>query len=552
MLARLTIRDFVIVDALEVVFTSGFTALTGETGAGKSILIDALALALGERADAGLVRPGSERAEVTAEFDVGKLSVVARWLAENQLEGDEDMLFLRRTVDAGGRSRAFINGRTVTAQQLKDIGDQLVDMHGQHAHQSLTRRDAQRALLDDFGGLSGLAKTTAECHQVWQRIRASHLELSNNAAALSAERDQLNWEIREMATLAFEPHAWQETIAEHARLSHAASLIEAADAALDVLSESEGAAIAAVTSSLARLQLLTDVDPRLKEVTDALDPARIQLQEAVYGLRHYLQRIELDPLRLTDLERRISAVHDFARKYRLKPEELPALLARKQARLDELGGNGSEEDLLAREQAAESAYMAIAKKLTAGRKKAAASLSSEVSASMQTLAMAGGRFEAALPPLAAPASFGLEHVEFLVAAHEGMAPGPLAKIASGGELSRVSLAVQVILARIASVPTLIFDEVDAGIGGRVAEIVGQMLRKLGTTHQVMCVTHLPQVAARGDQHWRVTKSTMGGAVRSRIDVLAPDARVEELARMLGGVKITATTREHAREMLGVK
>ena len=513
MLARLSIRDFVIVDALELDFASGFTVLTGETGAGKSILIDALALALGERADSSIVRAGSERAEITAEFDLGRLPAVAGWLKDSQMEGDEGAVFLRRTVDAGGRSRAFINGRTATAQQLKEIGEQLVDIHGQNAHQSLLRRDSQRNLLDDFGGLTDLARLTAGRYETWQRLRTARLELTRNAKEVAKEREQLGWEIRELASLAFAHDAWQETVAEHARLSHAASLIEAAEAGLSALSESDAAVISTVTSTLGRLQQMSDVDPRLKEIIEVLDPARIQLQEAAYGLRHYLQRIELDPGRLNEVERRMADVHEVARKYRLKPEELPELLASKQCRLDELGGGGSEDELLAREQAAEAAYLESAKKLSAGRKKAATTLSKQVTASMQTLAMTGGRFEVALLPVDDGASYGLEQVEFQVAAHENIPVAALGKVASGGELSRISLAVQVILSKIAAVPTLIFDEVDAGIGGRVAEIVGQLLKTLGTTHQVMCVTHLPQVAARSDAHWRVTKSAVAGAVR---------------------------------------
>ncbi|MES2354512.1 MAG: DNA repair protein RecN [Pseudomonadota bacterium] len=551
MLSHLSIRDFVIVDALELEFTTGFTVLTGETGAGKSILIDALSLTLGGRAEAGVVRPGSERAEITAEFDLGDSHRVTEWLKENQLEGDEGVVFLRRTVESGGRSRAFINGRTATAQQLKDIGEQLVDIHGQHAHQSLLRRDAQRNLLDSFGGLTEVVSKTSERYRLWQKIRETRLDLARNAELVAAERDQLNWQIRELTTLAFEPNAWQETVAEHARLSHAASLIEGAEAGLNVLSESDGAVISAVASTLARLQELADVDQRLKEITDVLEPAQIQLQEAAYGLRHYLQRLELDPGRLVEVERRLSEVHEMARKYRATPEELPVLLNTKQSRLEELGGSGNEEELLAREQAAEAAYMETAKKLSEGRKKAAAMMSKQVTASMQTLAMTGGRFEAALQP-GNPAAFGLEQVEFQVASHEGMPLGSLAKVASGGELSRISLAIQVILSKIAAIPTLIFDEVDVGIGGRVAEVVGQLLQQLGNTHQVMCVTHLPQVAASGSQHWRVAKSAVSGGVRSRIESLDAEARVEELARMLGGVKITETTRKHAKEMLGVK
>ena len=550
MLTRLSIRDFVIVDAIELEFADGFTALTGETGAGKSILIDALALALGERAEAGAVRAGCERAEVTAEFDLAGLPAAAGWLESNQLEADGDVLFLRRTVDVGGRSRAFINGRSATVQQLKEIGEQLVDIHGQQAHQSLLRRDAQRALLDDFGATMAIAQTVAERFQTWQHVRQAREEMARNAETVAGEREQLAWQIRELVALDFEAANWQETLAEHSRLAHAASLIEAAEAALTMLSDAEAAVIPVVTSVAARLRQLADVDARLTEITGMLEPARIQLQEAAYGLRHYLQRIELDPDRLGETERRIGEVHAMARKYRISAEELPELLGTRQSRLGQLGGSDSEEDLLAREAAAAADYLSAANELSAGRKKAAAALSKQVTAGMQTLAMSGGRFEVVLQPLASGTARGLEQAEFQVAAHPGLTLGPLTRVASGGELSRISLAVQVILSRIAAVPTLIFDEVDAGIGGRVAEIVGQLLEKLGAKHQVMCVTHLPQVAARGDQHWQVTKSTVAGTLRCRIDVLDADARVEELARMLGGVKITDVTRQHAKEMLG--
>lgn len=552
MLSRISIRDFVIVDVLELDFSNGFTVLTGETGAGKSILIDALSLTLGGRADAGVVRNGAERAEVIAEFELDKkaLSIIS-WLQENQLEGDDNLLFLRRTIDSNGRSRAFINGRTATVQQLKEIGEQLVDIHGQNAHQSLLRKDTQRSLLDDFGGLKSIADQTNQRFQQWQKLREARLTLSRDAQSLEAERDQLSWQVQELKQLAFDVNGWQQTLEEHSRLSHAANLIEAAESGYEALSEAEGAAISIVTSVLHRLQQLVDVDPRLKEITDALEPAEIQLQEAVHSLRHYLQRLDLDPSRLNELEQRISSVHDMSRKYRVTPEELSQLFETKKNRLAELDVSGNPEALLAQEKEAEAAYMEVAKKLSEGRKKAGTKLSTQVSKSMQALSMAGGRFDIALQPATSPMSSGLENVEFQVASHESMPLGALAKVASGGELSRISLAVQVILSKIASVPTLIFDEVDVGIGGRVAEVVGQLLKQLGNTYQVMCVTHLPQVAACGDKHWRVVKSNMGGAVRSKIESLNDESRVEELARMLGGVKITDTTRQHAREMLKV-
>ena len=552
MLARLSIRDFVIVDALDLDFSTGFTVLTGETGAGKSILIDALALALGERAEAGVLRAGAERVEVIAEFDLSHAAEADQWLRGNELEAEEGVCILRRTIDAAGRSRGYINGRSSTVQQLKELGDLLVDIHGQHAHQSLSKREAQRLLLDEFGGHADLAAEVTAQHRAWQRLREARLERERNAEAVESEREQLVWEVRELSNLAFEPEAWQEAVAEHSRLAHAASLIEAAEAGIEALAEGESAVLSTLHALLSRLDSLLEHDARLAEITEILDPARIQVQEAVYALRHYLQRLDLDPARLEQLERRMETIHGATRKYRVPPDELGALLARRQQRLDELGGGDADNELLAREQQAETLYLASAKKLSSARKKTAKVLSEKVTASMQLLAMAGGSFEVALPASEAGGTFGLEQIEFLVSAHEGIAPAALTKVASGGELSRISLAIQVITSQVAATPTLIFDEVDAGIGGRVAEIVGQLLQQVGSARQVMCVTHLPQVAARGDQHWRVSKGSVGGAVRSRIDVLDQAGRVEELARMLGGVKITDTTRKHAQEMLGGK
>jgi DNA repair protein RecN (Recombination protein N) len=549
MLQALSIRDFVIVDSMELEFTAAFTVLTGETGAGKSILIDALALALGERADGAVVRQGAERAEISAEFDITKHPSLPGWLRENELEGDPGICLMRRVIDASGKSRAFINGRSATVQQLREAGERLVEIHGQHAHQILLKPDSQRELVDAFGGLSELTAQTAEHYRKWQNLRKQFIEWETNAAAFAAEHDQLEWQARELTTLNFSADEWQTLTAEHSRLSHAASLIEAAQFGLDALSENEQALIAQLNSLISRFQNLTDYDTGLKEILDALEPAQIQLQEAVYALRHYQQKLDLDPERLKEVERRIDAIYSTARKYRIKPEDLSGLLQKFQARLQEMGGVGRIEELKEQEDAAHSAYEATAKKLSAGRKKAAKTLSTEVTEVMQNLAMAAGEFSVAMNPLEESAVFGLEQIEFLVSAHKSLPLRPLAKVASGGELSRISLGIQVVTSKVGSVPTLIFDEVDAGIGGRVAEIVGRLLKKLGKERQVLCITHLPQVAAAGDQQWQVSKSSVNGSVLSRIEVMDKKARVEEIARMLGGVKITETTRKHAAEML---
>lgn len=552
MLRFLSIRDFAIVDRMELEFGPGFTVLTGETGAGKSILIDALSYALGERGDAMAVRPGCERAEVNAEFDAGGAPGVAEWLRENDLEDDPGVCLLRRTLDASGRSRAFVNGHPATVQQLREAGERLVDIHGQHAHQSLIRADAQRELLDAYAECRALSREVAAACRHWQDLKAVRLAREKNAAAVEAEREELEWRVRELKTLGFSEDEWQELQAEHGRLAHAASLIEGAQFGLEILSEAEGSSLAQLEAALGRLQALKEFDPALKEILELLEPAQIQLKEAAYALRHYQERLDLDPERLRQAEARLQAVHGTARKFRVTPNELPALLASSAARLETLRQSADLEAMQEQEEQAGRAYRKLAETQRGVRQKAARSLSLEVSAAMQGLAMAGGAFSVALAPFPEGGSHGLDQVEFQVSAHAGLPLRPLAKVASGGELSRISLAIQVITSRVAAVPTLIFDEVDAGIGGKVAEIVGRMMRQLGRERQVMCVTHLPQVAASGDHQWRVTKSAVNGSVVSRVAVLDGKERVEEIARMLGGVKITETTRRHAAEMLGMK
>ena len=552
MLRSLSIRDFVIVERMELEFGSGFTVLTGETGAGKSILIDALALVLGARADALVVRQGAERAEVSAEFDIATLKPVVKYIKNQELTEEDGSCLVRRVIDASGRSRAFINSTAVTATQLRELGEMLVEIHGQHQHQSLTRASAQRELVDAYGKLEAHAEKVAAAHRDWRDKAGRRRAFETNAAAYVAERERLEWQVNDLTQLAFKAEEWPELSAEHSRLAHAASLIEAAEFGMEALSEGEGASLAQVNGVIARLKNLADYDPKLKEVLDVLEPAQVQLQEAVYSLRHYQQKLDLDPKRLRDAEQRLDAIHSAARKYRVEPEQLPEMLEKARTRLDELSIAGDADALRKLEDTAREACVTEAKKLSMGRRKAAKQLAEKVTAAMQDLAMGGGVFDVALNALEEPAAHGLENIEFLVSAHKGMTPQPLGKVASGGELSRISLAIQTITSLIAQVPTLIFDEVDAGIGGRVAEIVGKLLKDLGKKHQVMCITHLPQVAACGDQQWQVAKSTANGKVASKVTVLDKIQRVEEIARMLGGVKITDTTRKHAAEMLGVK
>jgi len=552
MLLRLSIRDFVIVDRLELEFSGGFGALTGETGAGKSILVDALSLALGERADAGVVRTGADRAEVSAEFDVVPGSDLAAWLAANDF--DTDACLLRRVVDAAGRSRAWLNGTAATLGQLREAADFLADIHGQHAHHLLLRADAQRQLLDAHAGAHALAGRVAACHAAWRKARDARAQAEQDGEASARERDLLQWQVKELEALGFEPQAWQETEQEQRRLAHAASLLEASAAALTVLDEGAGGeepALAALQHASGRLSELTAVDPALGDAAQLLESALIQLEESALALRRYRDRLDLDPARLAELDARIDGVTQMARKHRVTPDELPELLARLQARLTELTRGSDPAALAEREREAHAAYLAEARQLSVIRQAAAKKLGAGVTAAMQELAMAGGRFEIELKPHDEGTAAGLEGVEFLVAANAGQPARPLAKVASGGELSRIGLALQVIASQSHAAGTLIFDEVDVGIGGRVAEIVGRMLKQLGADRQVLCVTHLPQVAACAHWQWSIRKETHEGATLSRVTPLDAQGRTEEIARMLGGVTITDTTRRHARELLGL-
>jgi DNA repair protein RecN (Recombination protein N) len=552
-LLHLAIRDFAIVDRLELEFRPGFTALTGETGAGKSILIDALSLALGERSESEQVRSGAERADVTAEFAIDSLPGIGDWLRDQALEGDSNRLLLRRVVDRNGRSRAFINGHAATINQLREAGERLVDIHGQHAHQSLLRPEAQRAVLDAHAGLAPLAQGAGDAHREWQRLCRARLDHEKNAAARDAEREQLSSQVEELSRLALAPGEWETIQSEHGRLAHAATLLEGVQEAVDLLSESENAALGALSGVLSRLRPLTEYDGLLRDTIAVLESGEAQLREAAYALRHYADHTELDPRRLDEVELRLEAVHNAARKFRTRPEALPELLTSLRVRLKDLEITADLEALAMREQAARSRYDGLATRLSAERNMAAKKLGREVNAAMKELAMSGGRFEVELRSLLPDGSAaGNEQVEFLVTTNPGTEPRPLAKVASGGELSRISLAIQVITSRAAAVPTLIFDEVDAGIGGAVAEVVGKKLKTLGKERQVLCVTHLPQVAAQAREQWSVAKGTESGSARSRVAVLDEKSRIEEIARMLGGVAITATTRKHAAEMLGLR
>jgi DNA repair protein RecN (Recombination protein N) len=545
MLKRLALRDFVIVPALEVELDAGFSVLTGETGAGKSILIDALQLALGSRGDVGVVREGAARAEITAEFDVP--ASLQAWLEEAGFEA-EDVLLLRRTIDAQGKSRAWINGSAATVAQLREAADHLVDIHGQHAWQSLTRPASVRGLLDAQAGVD-----TGPLAALWQQWKAAGEALEQARSRqdeLERERERLAWQIGEVDKLAPRDDEWDELNAEHQRLSHGQALLDAARGALDAVSEGENSADALTAQAVDALGEVARYDESLKAVIEVLQGAQAQLQDAAHTLNTYLGHTELDPERLAELDQRMSAWMSLARRYRRPPVELPALLAQWK---QELASLEAATDVQALEQAlaaAEKAYRSEAERVGKLRRAAAPKLAAAVTEAMQQLGMGGGRFEVALLPQEQPQSFGLESVEFLVAGHAGSTPRPLAKVASGGELSRLALAIAVTTARDSGgAGTLIFDEIDAGVGGTVADTVGRLMKQLGRERQVMAVTHLAQVAACADHHFVVSKAAVDGVTTSDVQPVTGEARVAEVARMLGGERLSGTSLAHAQELL---
>ena len=548
MLQTLSIKDFVIVDALNIEFEQGFTVLTGETGAGKSILIDALSLAMGARGEGGITRAGAEKAEISASFYIAKLQGLQAWMQENEIPNDDDQLLCRRVIYADGRSRAFINGQPATIQQLRDAGEFLVDIYSQNAHHSLLKLATQREIFDDYCGLSQLAQETSQQYKQWQGLHQRRVEMEANASKYADELAELRDKTRELKQLNFAADEWEALQQEHSRLSNGAGLLSGCEQCRELLSEGEISALRQLGSAQNKLQGLRDFDVSLDEALSNLDSAIIQLEETDRFLNRYLQRAELDPERLAEVESRIQSIHATARKYRVRPEELNDLLVEWQARMADLDGIGADGELAKQEAVAHEAYQTLAKKLSEGRHQLAPQLSQKITAEMQRLSLAGGRFEVALIPQT-PAATGLEQVEFLVAGHVGVEARPLNKVASGGELSRVSLAIRVVTAQQGAVPTMIFDEVDVGIGGGVAEVVGSLLKQLGVGRQVLVITHLPQVAAQGAQHLNVKKIQRDNVTLSSIEPLDTHARVEEIARMLGGVELTETTRQHAREML---
>jgi DNA repair protein RecN (Recombination protein N) len=552
MLKRLQVRNYAIVDAIEAEFDAGMTVVTGETGAGKSLLVDALGLVLGERGGGGLVRPGSGRAEFGAEFDIAALPRARAWLTEQALDADGECL-LRRVVGEDGRSRAFINGNAVPLQSLKALGEMLLDIHGQHFHQSLGRRDVQRDLLDHFGGLQARRAATEEAHASWRALRERLRQLQEREANRESRIELLSFQTRELETLDLAEGEYPALAAERQKLKMSAQLVEGLAQAQAAVSDGEAANAQNLLAEACRaLDALAGIDPELEPVHALLDEASIQVGEAADALHRYGDSLELDAGRREWVEERLDAIRAVARKHRVEPDELGSLQTRLAQELAELSDAEAAGAQLAQEaEAARAAWLDKASELSDARKKAAKKLAARVTDAMQGLGMPGGAFEVAIERRGEDdaRAHGLDDIEYLISANPGQAPMPLAKVASGGELSRMSLAIQVRLSDGSAIPTMVFDEVDAGVGGGVAEMVGRRLKDLAVTRQVFCVTHLPQLASLADHHFRIAKLTDGKATRTTIARLGEDERVEELARMLGGMKITARTREHAAEML---
>ena len=543
-LKRIVLRDFVIVSELDLELADGFSVLTGETGAGKSILIDALQLLTGARADTGLIREGAARTEVSAEFD--RCQGLAQWLDENGFACDE-LLLLRRSVDSQGKSRAWINGSPATATQLRALGEQLFDIHGQHAWQSLTRSDAVRGLLDAYAQAD-----TQAMSQLWQAWRQAQNELAQAQAAqdtLQRERERLSWQIGELDKLAPLAGEWEELNTEHNRLSHAQALLDAAQGAISLLDEAEDNSSALLGKALALLQAQAQLEPEFANIAEVLASSLAQVEDSAHSLRAYLRRTEPDPQRLAELDARVGQWLALARRYKRAPNELAALLAGWKEELARLDAAADLAALSQAEARAQQAFLQEAKSISRLRAKAAPQLARSVSQAMQGLGMQGGRFEVVLQKLEAAQQAGLEEVQFLVAAHAGSTPRAVGKVASGGELSRIALAIAVSTSRLGSAQTLIFDEVDSGVGGAVAETVGRLMKQLGRDRQVLAVTHLPQVAACADHHLLVSKQQQDGTTLSSVSAVLGEQRVSEIARMLGGEKLSGTTLAHAREML---
>jgi DNA repair protein RecN (Recombination protein N) len=552
MLTQILVRNYAVIDEVELDLGVGMTVLTGETGAGKSILVDALGLVLGDRADSSIIRHGAERTEITAIFEPGTSPEVLEWLVDQDLDAGGECV-LRRVINRAGRSRGYINGCTVPMQSLRNLGAMLVEIHGQHEHQSLTRKPVQRRILDSNGELDKDVARVGAAFRDWQSARDELDSLTATSEGRDQRLDLLRYQAQELDALASEPGEMERLETEHRRLANSDQLARGIGQALELAYENDNGS-AQQLLGLARVEVerLEDVDAGLGVIVRLLEEADIRIAEAADELRRYLDRLDIDPARQAHLDERIAGIRELARKHQIDADALPGRLADIRQEMETLrNADLALEDGQTRLAEAEARYRKTAALLSKKRKKAAAALGESITAMMRQLGMPGGHFEVEIgcdkDHVFSP--HGQDMIQFMVTANPGQPPAPLSRVASGGELSRISLAVQVVATRAASVPCLVFDEIDSGVGGAVAEIVGQRLRDLGEQRQVLCVTHLPQVASQGHQHVRVSKLTDGKTTRTTLTGLSDDQRVEELARMLGGVEITATSRDHAREML---
>ena len=553
MLVHLAVNNYAIVDNLELDLGGGMSVITGETGAGKSIMLDALALTLGDRADSGAVRPGSDKADILATFDISDIPEARQWLDERDLTQDDEQVILRRVITAEGRSRGYINGSPCPQQDLRALGEMLIDIHSQHEHQSLLKTDTHRRLLDEYAGAGELARQVQLAAQRCRQTEKALLQASRQSEEQSARQQLLAYQLDELDNLSLQDGELEELENEQRQLASADQILHSCQQVINICSENDaGSVLEALTASLQRLDSFKSHSSQLGEASDLIASAQIQIEEAVGELTRYLDHFEADPERQQYVEERLSAIFELARKHRIQPAELPVL---QQQLIDELEGQQQQAADAERLQEELTAYQAhyrqLSEKLSAQRSKGAGKLAKAVTQEIQRLGMPGGRIELQLTPLDADtySVTGLENVEFLVSANPGQPAKPLAKVASGGELSRISLGIQVITAQTSRVPTLVFDEVDVGIGGPTAEIVGQLLRQLGARGQVLTVTHLPQVAAQGHQHLFVRKQQTRNSTRTCIDQLDTDARIQEVARMLGGIDLTDESLAHARKLL---
>jgi DNA repair protein RecN (Recombination protein N) len=550
MLTHIRIRNFAIIDHLDLDLKDRLTALTGETGAGKSILLGALGLLLGDRADSDSVRAGSSKAEISAEFDISALPFVQQWLSEKELDSEGDCL-LRRRLGSDGRSRAFINGSAVPLQDMRQLGEMLVDIHGQHEHQSLMKAEMQRQLLDDYASHGALLNDVKSTFTEWRKQKTKLTELSNASQDRNDRLDLLRYQVSELDQLELQDGEAQQLQQEHQLLANADELDEKTAASLQALYEADENSIYTQLSRQARnIESIIATDEKISPVYEMLSEAMVQVEESASLLRDYRDNLNSDPQRFNEIETRLGVIHDLSRKHHVEPDQLIALHQRLAEELDQLD-NADENisQLQARVEQLEKQFYQQAEKLSQSRQKTAKKLNREISQSMQTLGMAGGQFEIQIKPKETPSASGIDQIEYQVSTNTGQPFKALAKTASGGELARISLAIQMITAQQGRIPTLIFDEVDSGVGGGIAEIVGQHLRKLGESRQVFCITHLPQVASQAHYHMQVYKHTDGKETRTEIKPLNEVDRVDEISRMLGGLEITQQTIDHARDML---